>query len=196
MAPIELEYLPSAQLTHTAAESAATDVEYLPAAHCVQAPEPFKDLNVPAMHAVQLPFEPVNATLQMQWARFELPLKAELFGGHGIHDALEVAATAAEYVSGGHSTQIASPWTNCQYLPAAHALHVSPTLLKPLLHVQFMILVLFLGAALLSGHCVQVVLIAAEYVLNPQGEHVPDPMPAFDFPAAHASHSALPPPTL
>ena len=196
MAPIELEYLPSAQLTHTAAESAATDVEYLPAIHCVQAPEPFNDLNVPAMHAVQLPFEPVNATLQVQLASFELPLTAELFWGHGIHDALEVAATAAEYVSGGHSTQIASPWTNCQYLPAAHALHVSPTLLKPLLHVQFMILVLFLGAALLSGHCVQVVLIAAEYVLNPQGEHVPDPLPAFDFPAAHAAHSASPPPTL
>ncbi len=97
----------------------------------------------------------------------ELPACEEVCFGHAMHDAFENAASAEENVPAAHALHITSPDTVLN-VPGPQALHFNPMSSdpdttesssgsNPLLHVQFVMLVLAAGDVLLLEHAEQVV---------------------------------------
>ena len=89
--------------------------------------DPADVLYLPATHAVQLPPSgPVDPALQVQLVKAALPAGELEFDGQAVHVELPEAPAAVEYVPAPQSVQTADP-VDALYLPATHAVHVSPS---------------------------------------------------------------------
>ncbi len=134
----------------------------------------------------------------------ELPACEEVCCGHAMHVAFETAACAVENVPAAQASHITSPDTVLN-VPGPHARHFNPSMSSdtdttesssgsnPLLHVQFVMLVLAAGDVLLLGHAEQVVW--AETEANVPGGQASQGMllqRALKVPGPQAEHTLLP----
>ncbi len=132
LAPTAVEYVPAPQSVHRAAPVNAV---YLPASQSVQVAVPINALYFPATHAAHgPPFGPVHPVLQVQFVKAALPAGELEFDGQALHVELVEDPTAVEYVPAPQSVHRAAP-VNDLYLPATHAVHMTPgDEVDPLLH--------------------------------------------------------------
>ena len=99
-----------------ASEVAASECEYVLAAHEMQFDEPRTDLNVPEPHATQVSASREYPLSHRQEVMVLLPaLEFELLG-HLLQSAIESEPSAGRYVFIGHLVQFWSP-TICLYFP-------------------------------------------------------------------------------
>jgi hypothetical protein len=102
--------------THVVFEVAASECEYVFAAHDMQFDEPRTDLNVPATHATQVCASREYPLSHRQEVMVLLPaLEFELLGQR-LQSATESEPSAARYVFVGQSVQLWSPIV-CLYFP-------------------------------------------------------------------------------
>jgi hypothetical protein len=107
VAPVVVEYVPTAQSVHTALPVA---ILYLPAMHAVQEP----------------PSGPVNPTLHVQAARAELEIGELELVGHARQAVAIVAPVVVKYVPAAQSLHTALPMA-ILYFPATQAVHTPPS---------------------------------------------------------------------
>jgi hypothetical protein len=111
---------------------------------------------------------------------------------HAVHTALDVAASAEEYVLFPHKVHALGP-ISVLYVPCTHPRHTSPSApVYPALHRQSIASSLPSGDWEDEGQLVHVETTCAtvvEYSFTPQFTHVPMPTPVLYVPAMHATHS-------
>jgi hypothetical protein len=112
--------------------------------------------------------------------------------GQARHVAIDVAATAPEYVFAPQSVHVADP-VDALYFPVAQFAHVPPSgPVHPALQMQLDKVELATGELEFVGQVLHVVLVVApdaiEYVPAPQSEHVAAPVDVLYFPATHRLH--------
>ncbi len=178
---------------------APVEVEYLPAAQLVHPTLPLVSLYVPAPHGEHgPPSGPEYPALHVH-AKDEELIAGELeFRGHTPQlDAAE-APTVLECVPDPQLVHSALPLA-ILYVPATHAEHVPPFGPEyPALQAHAVTSELELGAFAFTGHTTQVVAVVApvvlEYVPIPQLTHASAPLATLYVPATHGEHGPPPGP--
>jgi hypothetical protein len=178
---------------HVLAVVAAGVPEYVALPQFVHAAVPGAILYCPGRQAAHVPpFGPVYPALHMHAVCKLLAGDEAENDGQARHVAIDVAATAPEYVFAPQSVHVADP-VDALYFPVAQFAHVPPSgPVHPALQMQLDKVELATGELEFVGQVLHVVLVVApdaiEYVPAPQSEHVAVPDAILYFPATHRLH--------
>jgi hypothetical protein len=178
---------------HVLAVVAAGVPEYVALPQFVHAAVPGAILYCPGRQAAHVPpFGPVYPALHMHAVCKLLAGDEAENDGQARHVAIDVAATAPEYVFAPQSVHVPTPDTGL-YFPTTHKVQSDgPVPDDPALQVHNAKVPLPDGELEFVGQVLHVVLVVApdaiEYVPAPQSEHVAAPVDVLYFPATHRLH--------